>query len=91
MGRAMDVSYQPTEVRLAEQVEVLRLVFEDGSSFALAADDLPLSSPSVEGKEFASRTDGNCPGVKDVKILAVELVGNYALRMQFDNQNESRI
>ncbi|MGO9392376.1 gamma-butyrobetaine hydroxylase-like domain-containing protein [Rhodoblastus sp.] len=87
----MDVSNQPTEIKLTDQGKVLRLFFEDGSSLALAAEDLRSNSPSVEGKGISSPAAQSIPSVKDVAILDLELVGNYAIRVQFDDRHGSGI
>ncbi len=91
MRRAIDLSNRPMEAGLTDQGKIPRLVFVDGSSFALAAEDFRSNNPSVEGTRSASRADRNFPGVKDVAILAVELVGNYAMGMPFDDRRESGI
>jgi DUF971 family protein len=79
----------PGEIRLNRACDVLTVAFESGERFALRAEYLRVESPSAE-----VRGHGGAPKVivKDkqaVKIAGLEPVGNYALRIAFDDGHDS--
>jgi DUF971 family protein len=81
----------PTELRLSESGRMLNVSFDDGAQFALSAELLRTQSPSaeVQGHSAAER---KAVGVKrDVAILAVAPVGNYAVRLDFDDMHRTGI
>jgi DUF971 family protein len=81
----------PTEIRLKQAEKALEIDFDDGTSFRLPAEYLRVESPSAE-------VQGHGPGQKQlvhgrarVGILAVEPVGNYAIRIRFDDLHDTGI
>lgn len=79
----------PTELRVTEAGRVLRVSFEDGVSHDLPAEYLRVSSPSaeVQGHSSAGR---NVPGGKrNVAIAGAEPVGNYAVKLRFDDGHDT--
>ncbi len=81
----------PRELRLKSAEKVLDVTFEDGARFRLPAEYLRVESPSAE-------VQGHGPGQKQlvhgrahVAIRAVEPVGNYAVRLVFDDGHDSGI
>ncbi len=81
----------PTELRLAKDKRSLRVAFDDGSAFDLPAEYLRVSSPSaeVQGRSPAERK--TVPGKRDVLIVAVQPVGNYAVKLVFDDRHDTGI
>ena len=80
----------PTELRLKRAERLLEIAFDDGSRFSLPAELLRVESPSAEVQGHGGR-DGRklVAGRRDVAILAVEPVGNYAVRLVFDDGHDS--
>ncbi|HEY5347350.1 MAG TPA: DUF971 domain-containing protein [Rhizomicrobium sp.] len=78
----------PTELRLNPQKNLLSVRFDDGEAFALAAEYLRVESPSaeVQGHGGAKQI---VTGKADVKIARLEPVGNYAVRIVFDDGHDS--
>ena len=74
----------PTELRLDKDKRVLTVSFEDGQSFASPAELLRVLSPSAEVQGHSEAQRVTVAGKKNVGILRIEPVGNYAVRIGFD-------
>ncbi|MBT9290515.1 DUF971 domain-containing protein [Prosthecodimorpha staleyi] len=81
----------PTELRLAKDRRTLTVSFEGGESHALSAEYLRVTSPSAEVQGHSPAERKTVPGKSAVQILAVEPVGNYAVRLSFDDMHSSGI
>jgi DUF971 family protein len=84
------VTNWPTELRLNPGKNCLTISFEDGAHYALSAEILRVESPSAEvrGHGGASRPPP-VTGKQNVKITRLEPVGNYAVRIVFDDGHDS--
>jgi DUF971 family protein len=91
MGRAMDVSLQPTEVRVTSQGKILLLAYGDGRCLSFHAAFLRRNSPSVTATSALPEANWSSGDKGEVAMLAIEPVGNYALRLQFDDGHDSGI
>jgi DUF971 family protein len=81
----------PVELRLRRAEKLLEVTFDEGTRFCLPAEYLRVESPSAE-------VQGHGPGQKTlvygrahVGIIGVEPVGNYAVRIIFDDLHETGI
>jgi DUF971 family protein len=81
----------PTELRLAKDRKVLTIAFDSGESFALPAEYLRVKSPSAEVQGHAPEERKTVPGKREVQILEVLAVGNYAVRLVFDDMHSTGI
>ena len=81
----------PTELRLAKDRKVLTVAFEGGMSFALPAEYLRVKSPSAEVQGHSPDERKTVPGKRNVMILEVQPVGNYAVRLVFDDLHSTGI
>jgi DUF971 family protein len=81
----------PTEIRLAKDRKNLRVSFDDGQAFDFAAEFLRVESPSAEVKGHNPSERVTVPGKRNVEIVAVEPVGNYAVRLTFDDTHNTGI
>ena len=81
----------PTELRLAKDRRTLTVTYESGESFALAAEYLRVKSPSAEVQGHAPEERKTVPGKRNVMILEVQPVGNYAVRLVFDDMHSTGI
>jgi DUF971 family protein len=79
----------PSELRLSPERDALTVSFEDGARFTLAAEYLRVQSPSAEVKGHGGRKPPPVTGKQDVKITGLEPVGNYAVRIGFDDGHDS--
>ena len=75
----------PTELRLDKEKRVLTVNFDDGQSFALPAELLRVLSPSAEVQGHSEAQRVTVSGKKNVRIVRIEPVGNYAARIVFDD------
>jgi DUF971 family protein len=81
----------PTELRLHRAERVLAVSFDDGTGFRLPAEYLRVESPSAEVQGHSSDQHVTVPGKRDVAIVGIEPVGNYAVRLVFDDRHDSGI
>ena len=81
----------PTELRLANDRKVLTVTFDDRRSFALPAEYLRVKSPSAEVQGHSPDERKTVPGKRNVMILEVNPVGNYAVRLVFDDMHSTGI
>ena len=89
--RQPDAEPWPTEIRLAKDKKTLTVAFDTGESFALAAEYLRVKSPSAEVQGHAPEERKTVPGKRNVQILEVQPVGNYAVRLVFDDMHSTGI
>ena len=80
-----------TELRLNKADRVLHVAFEDGARFALTAEYLRVESPSAEVQGHGPHQKQIVPGKQDVAIIGIEPVGNYAVRLLFDDRHDTGI
>jgi len=81
----------PTEVRLRKDGRALSITFDDGEAFELAAEYLRVKSPSAEVQGHSPQERKTVAGKQDVHILEVHPVGNYAVRLVFDDLHSTGI
>lgn len=81
----------PVEVRLKKEEKRLEIDFEDGRSFSLPAELLRIESPSAEVQGHGPSQKTIVTGRRHVGIMGVEAVGNYALRIKFDDLHDTGI
>jgi DUF971 family protein len=89
MRETFGTSHHPTEIRLKREDKVLEVDFDDGKSFALPAEYLRVESPSAEVQGHGPDQKTLIAGRRNVGIMAVEPVGNYAVRIKFDDLHDS--
>ncbi len=80
-----------TQIRLHKDKRTLSVSFNDGSTAQLSAELLRVESPSAEVQGHGSEQKKTIFGKQDVKIINIEAVGNYAVRLQFDDGHETGI
>ena len=81
----------PTELKVAKDRRSLQVTFDDGSSFALPAEYLRVTSPSAEVQGHSESERKTVPGKRNVEIIRVEPVGNYAVKLAFDDMHDTGI
>lgn len=75
----------PTEIRLSKDKRTLTVSYDDGALFSFAAEFLRVHSPSAEVQGHSPEQRRIVPGKRNVAIRAVDPVGNYAVRLTFDD------
>jgi DUF971 family protein len=81
----------PSELKLADKGKTLKVTFENGEAFALPAELLRVESPSAEVQGHSPEERKTVAGKRDVAILAVEPIGNYAAKLEFDDTHSTGI
>jgi DUF971 family protein len=81
----------PVEVRLAKDRRSLTIVFDDDASFTLSAELLRVTSPSAEVQGHSEAERKTVGGKRNVAILSVDPVGNYAVKIGFDDMHNTGI
>ena len=81
----------PVEIRLAADRRSLTVEFDDGKSFAFSSELLRVTSPSAEVQGHSEAERKTVGGKRNVGILSVDAVGNYAVRIGFDDMHNSGI
>jgi DUF971 family protein len=81
----------PTELRLRKDRKALAVTFDSGESFELAAEYLRVRSPSAEVQGHSPSERRTVSGKQDVQILEVHPIGNYAVRLVFDDTHSTGI
>ncbi len=80
---------RPTEIRLKKEEKRLEVDFDDGRSFALTAEYLRVESPSAEVQGHGPGQKQIVAGRRQVGIMNLEPVGNYAVRIVFDDLHDT--
>ncbi|MBS0245188.1 MAG: DUF971 domain-containing protein [Proteobacteria bacterium] len=86
-----DIQIWPTELRLHKDRRTLTVAFEDGQRFDLPAEYLRVSSPSAEVQGHSPAERQTVGGKRDVEIIEVLQIGNYAVRLVFDDMHSTGI
>jgi DUF971 family protein len=81
----------PTELRLRKDRKALTIVFDSGERYELEAEYLRVRSPSAEVQGHSPDERKTVSGKKNVAILEVLPVGNYAVRLVFDDLHSTGI
>lgn len=81
----------PSEIRLHKDRKTLSITFEKAGSFELAAEYLRVKSPSAEVQGHSPDERKTVPGKRNVGIMEVLPVGNYAVRLVFDDMHSTGI
>ncbi len=79
----------PVELRLAPGGAVLNVAFDDGEAFALDAEYLRVMTGSAEDRGHGAGPRPPAPGKRAVRIVAVNPVGRYAVRLVFDDGHDT--
>ena len=88
---ANDIQAWPSELRLHKDRKTLTVRFTDGQSFDLPAEYLRVKSPSAEVQGHSAEERKTVSGKRDVGIIEVLPVGNYAVRLVFDDLHSTGI
>ncbi len=91
MSDSFSQQHRPSEIRLKRDEKILELDFEDGVTAALPAELLRVESPSAEVQGHGPGQKKTVPGRRHVGIMDLEPVGNYAIRIKFDDLHDTGI
>ena len=86
-----DAQTWPTELRLHKDRRTLTISFDGGERFDLPAEYLRVKSPSAEVQGHSAEERKTVPGKREVCVLEVLPIGNYAVRLVFDDLHSTGI
>ncbi len=85
----MNGTPQPLEVKLRTGSRVLEVSFDDDSRFELGFEYLRVFSPSAEVRGHGGGEGVLQTGKQNVRITRVDPIGNYAVRLVFDDGHDT--
>lgn len=91
MTERFDIRFRPTEISYSKAEKTLTVVWDDGKTFVYPAEYLRVESPSAEVQGHGPGQRVIVPGRMHVGIMAIEPVGNYAVRLGFDDLHDTGI
>ena len=81
----------PTELRVSKDRRLLTVTFPNHRPSELTAELLRVVSPSAEVQGHSPDQRVTVPGKRNVAISRIEPVGNYAVRIVFDDFHDTGI
>jgi DUF971 family protein len=90
-GNNGSIPIWPTEIRLHKDRRALSIAFNTGETHTLSAEFLRIKSPSAEVQGHSPDQRKTVPAKRYVQILEVQPVGNYAVRLVFDDMHSTGI
>ncbi len=91
MTNSFQSEHRPLEIRYVSQDKRLEIDFDDGVSYSYPAELLRVESPSAEVQGHSPSQKQTIAGRRHVGIMEVEPVGNYAIRIKFDDLHDTGI
>ena len=91
MSSSHETERWPVEIRLKQAERLLEVDFDDGITFRYPAEFLRVESPSAEVQGHGPSQKQIVAGRRHVGIIALEPVGNYAVRIKFDDLHDTGI
>jgi DUF971 family protein len=79
----------PTDIAYDAAAKCLRVSFDTGETFTLPAEYLRVESPSAEVQGHNPAERKFIGGRRHVGIIGIEQVGNYAVRLVFDDLHDT--
>ena len=91
MTQGLGAAHWPLEIRLKKAEKVLEVEFDNGVRFSYPAELLRVESPSAEVQGHGPSQKQIVAGRAAVGIMELEPVGNYAIRIKFDDLHDTGI
>lgn len=79
----------PKELRVSKDRRSLTIAFDTGETYTLSAELLRVASPSAEVQGHSPEQRVTVPGKMNVEIAKMDPVGNYAVRITFDDMHDT--
>jgi|SRR5271165_2612365 len=81
----------PTDITVTDKGRILEVVYEDGDVIRLTAERLRVESPSAEVQGHGPGQKKLLVGKENVAIIGVDPIGNYAIKIAFDDGHDTGI
>ncbi|MBK20468.1 MAG: hypothetical protein CMM52_16685 [Rhodospirillaceae bacterium] len=85
------MSPRPSRIKFKKAENTLEIAFDDGAEFSIPAELLRVESPSAEVQGHGMGQKKIVSGRRHVSIMEIEPVGNYAIRLIFDDLHDTGI
>lgn len=86
-----DSKLWPSELRVSSDKKILTVLFEGGASYSFSAEMLRVMSPSAEVQGHSPEQRVTVPNKANVAIKQLIPIGNYAIRIVFDDGHDTGI
>ncbi|HTR12638.1 MAG TPA: DUF971 domain-containing protein [Roseiarcus sp.] len=83
--------YWPTDITVTDRGRTLEVVYDDGEVIRLTAERLRVESPSAEVQGHGPGQKKLVTGKENVAIVGVDPIGNYAIKIAFDDGHDTGI
>ena len=91
MSGSFGAEHWPVEIRLKREDKALDVTFDNGTTFSYPAEFLRVESPSAEVQGHGPSQKQIIAGRRHVGIMDVAAVGNYAVKITFDDLHDTGI
>jgi len=81
----------PIDIKLLQKSRTLEITFDNGEKFTLSCEYLRVFSPSAEVRGHGMSEGILVSGKKKVNIIGIDPVGNYAVKLVFDDGHNTGI
>ena len=82
---------KPVTINLHQKTRLLEIEYDDGQRFEFSAEFLRVQSPSAEVRGHGPGQGTLQTGKENVSITTIEPVGNYAIKLLFDDGHNTGI
>jgi DUF971 family protein len=89
MSGLTHTSPRPIDIRLHQASRLLEIKFDNATECMLSCEFLRVYSPSAEVKGHGHGNEVLQTGKEDVNIVAIEPVGNYAVKLVFSDGHDT--
>lgn len=89
MTTTFETEHWPKEIRYVSEDKHLEVGFDNGVRFSYPAELLRVESPSAEVQGHSASEKKIVAGRRHVGIMEIEPVGNYAIRIKFDDLHDT--
>jgi DUF971 family protein len=81
----------PLDIKLLQKTRMLEIQFDNHEKFVLPCEYLRVFSPSADVRTHGQSEGKLVAGKHDVNVIDIEAVGNYAIRLVFDDGHNTGI
>lgn len=79
----------PTDIKLLQKLRVVEIAFDNGENYSLSCEYLRVHSPSAEVRGHTPSQAVLQTGKKNVNIIGIDPVGQYAVKLIFDDGHDT--
>ena len=91
MAESFGSEHWPTEIRYDKEQKRLEVTFDNEVCWSYPAELLRVESPSAEVQGHGAGQKKTVAGRRHVGIMSIDPVGNYAIKIAFDDLHDTGI